>query len=47
MVLLSLTGVQFETTMVLAVSALSTTGPLADVAAETRLRILAFRIWPK
>lgn len=35
MVLLSLTGVQFETAMVLAVSALSTTGPLATVAAET------------
>ena len=35
MVLLSLTGVQFETSMVLAVSALSTTGPLAGIAAET------------
>ena len=35
MVLLSLTGVQFETSMVLAVSALSTTGPLATFAAET------------
>lgn len=35
MVLLSLTGVQFETAMVLAVAALSTTGPLASVAAET------------
>ena len=35
MLLLSLTGVQFETSMVLAVSALSTTGPLATVAAET------------
>ncbi len=35
MLLLSLTGVQFETAMVLAVSALSTTGPLASVAAET------------
>lgn len=35
MVLLSLTGVQFETSMVLAVSALSTTGPLASIAAET------------
>ena len=35
MVALSLTGVQFETSMVLAVSALSTTGPLASVAAET------------
>jgi len=35
MVLLSLTGVQFETAMVLAVSSLSTTGPLATVAAET------------
>lgn len=34
MLLLSLTGVQFETTMVLAVAALSTTGPLAGVAAE-------------
>ncbi|WP_439155872.1 TrkH family potassium uptake protein [Yoonia sp.] len=34
MVLLSLTGVQFETAMVLSVSALSTTGPLASVAAE-------------
>lgn len=34
MVLLSLTGVQFETSIVLAVSALSTTGPLAAVAAE-------------
>ena len=37
MVLLSLTGVQFETAMVLAVSALSTTGPLAEVAAETSI----------
>lgn len=35
MVLLSLTGVQFETALVLAVAALSTTGPLADVAAQT------------
>ena len=35
MVLLSLTGVQFETAVVLAISALSTTGPLASVAAET------------
>lgn len=35
MLLLSLTGVQFEISMVLAVSALSTTGPLAAVAAET------------
>ncbi|SMX31259.1 TrkH family potassium uptake protein [Octadecabacter ascidiaceicola] len=35
MVLLAFTGVQFETAMVLAVSALSTTGPLASVAAET------------
>ena len=35
MLMLSLTGVQFETSMVLAVSALSTTGPLAVVAAET------------
>ncbi len=34
MLLLSLTGVQFETAMVLAISALSTTGPLAEVAAE-------------
>jgi trk system potassium uptake protein TrkH len=35
MVLLSLTGVQFETSVVLAISALSTTGPLATGAAET------------
>ena len=35
MIGLSLTGVQFETAMVLAVSALSTTGPLAEVAAES------------
>jgi trk system potassium uptake protein TrkH len=35
MLMLSLTGVQFETSMVLAVSALSTTGPLASVAAES------------
>ncbi|WP_373635438.1 TrkH family potassium uptake protein [Yoonia sp. SS1-5] len=34
MILLSLTGVQFETSAVLAVSALSTTGPLASIAAE-------------
>lgn len=34
MLLLSLTGVQFETAMVLAVAALSTTGPLAGIAAE-------------
>lgn len=35
MVLLSLTGVQFETAMVLSVAALSTTGPLAAIAAES------------
>lgn len=35
MILLALTGVQFETAMVLAVAALSTTGPLATIAAET------------
>jgi len=35
MLLLSLTGVQFETAMVLSVSALSTTGPLANIAAES------------
>ena len=35
MVLLAMTGVQFETAMVLSVSALSTTGPLAEIAAET------------
>ncbi|AGI68105.1 Trk potassium transport system integral membrane component TrkH [Octadecabacter antarcticus 307] len=35
MVLLALTGVQFETAMVLSVAALSTTGPLAAIAAET------------
>jgi trk system potassium uptake protein TrkH len=35
MLLLALTGVQFETAMVLAIAALSTTGPLAVVAAET------------
>jgi trk system potassium uptake protein TrkH len=35
MVLLSLSGVQFETAMVLSVASLSTTGPLATVAAET------------
>ncbi len=35
MLLLSLTGVQFETAMVLSVAALSTTGPLAQVAAES------------
>lgn len=34
MVLLAATGVQFETAMVLAVSALSTTGPLAVLGAE-------------
>ena len=34
MILLSLTGVQFETSMVLTVASLSTTGPLAVVAAE-------------
>ncbi|WP_333714096.1 TrkH family potassium uptake protein [Yoonia sp.] len=34
MLLLSLTGVQFDTSMVLAVAALSTTGPLALVGAE-------------
>ncbi len=34
MVLLALTGVQFEVAMVLTVSALSNTGPLAEVAAE-------------
>ena len=35
MILLSLSGVQFETAMVLAVSALSTTGPLAAIGGET------------
>ena len=35
MLLVSLTGVQFETTMVLTVASLSNTGPLAVVAAET------------
>jgi trk system potassium uptake protein TrkH len=35
MLLLSLTGVQFETAMVLAVAAISTTGPLAQVAADS------------
>ena len=35
MLLMSLTGVQFETTMVLTVASLSNTGPLAVVAAET------------
>ncbi len=35
MMLLALTGVEFEVAMVLAVSALSTTGPLAVVAAES------------
>lgn len=34
MLLTSLTGLQFETSMVLSVAALSTTGPLASVAAE-------------
>ncbi len=34
MLLLSLTGVQFETSMILSVAALSTTGPLAAVAGE-------------
>jgi len=33
--LLALTGLPFEQAMVLAVSALSTTGPLATIAAET------------
>jgi trk system potassium uptake protein TrkH len=37
MLLLSLTGVQFETAMVLAVAAISTTGPLAQVAAENSI----------
>lgn len=37
MVLLSLTGIEFEKGMVFAVAALSTTGPLANVAAETPL----------
>ena len=35
MLLLSLTGVQFEVALVLAIAALSTTGPLAVVAAES------------
>lgn len=35
MVLLALTGVQFETAMVLSVAALSNTGPLAAIGAET------------
>lgn len=34
MLLLSLTGVQFETAMVMSVAALSTTGPLAQLATE-------------
>ncbi|WP_420858859.1 TrkH family potassium uptake protein [Marivivens marinus] len=39
MVALSLTGVQFENSMVLAVAALSTTGPLAEIAAEDPISI--------
>jgi trk system potassium uptake protein len=38
-VLLSLAGVQFETATVLAVAAISTTGPLAEVAAEDPIAI--------
>lgn len=34
MLALALTGVQFETAMVLSIAALSTTGPLAEIAAE-------------
>ena len=34
MLALSLTGLQFEPSMVLAISALTTTGPLAEVAGE-------------
>lgn len=38
-VALSLTGVQFETSIILSVAALSTTGPLAEIAAETPISI--------
>lgn len=37
MLLLSITGLQFDTAMVLAVSAITTTGPLAQVAADAPL----------
>ena len=39
MVALSLTGVQFENAMVLAVASLSNTGPLVELAAETPISI--------
>ena len=35
MIALSLTGLEFEPAMVLTIASLSTTGPLANVAAET------------
>lgn len=41
MTLLSLTGVSFEEAMVLSVAALSTTGPLAGVAAETPIAYIS------
>ncbi len=40
MVLLSLTGINFEAALVLAVAALSTTGPLITVAAETPISLV-------
>ena len=42
LVALSLTGVQFENALVLAVAALSTSGPLAEVAAEAPISISGF-----
>ena len=48
MLALSLTGLDFETTTVLTVAALSTTGPLATVAAETPIALGAHcRPWQR
>ncbi|KPP91063.1 MAG: trk system potassium uptake protein TrkH [Rhodobacteraceae bacterium HLUCCA08] len=45
MVLLSLTGVQFETAMVLGTAALTTNGPLAQIAAEAPISYAGLSGW--
>lgn len=47
MVLLSLTGVQFEATMILSVAALTTTGPLANFAGEAPIAYSGLPDWSK
>ena len=46
-VLLAMSGVSFDQSLVLSVAALSTTGPLIDVAAETPIRLAELGGWAK